>query len=122
MYHTFLFLTTMYMFSKRRCLFKEELMTSQWLTQASLNSFSSLGFFISQLTNIAPQMMIIKIVLVHACFLMEFVLLKLPFSVYCCVNDCLSFLPISCLSVDLRLQIIPFVSSDFSYCKYRTDE
>jgi hypothetical protein len=100
----------------------EELITSQFMTRASLNSFSSLGFFISQLTNISFQMVIIKICLVQAWFLVGFVLLKLVFSVYRCVNDCLSFVPICCLSVDLRLLIIPLVSSDFSYCKYPTDE
>ena len=50
-------------------------------------------------------------------FLVEFVLLDLQFSVHCFGDRCLSicpFLPLCCLSFELRLLITPLVSSSFS--------
>lgn len=71
------FLIPLYMFAKRHSTFAEELLTSQWLTRESLNSISR--FFLSELTNITFQMVIIKICLVHAWFLVGFMFLRLRF-------------------------------------------
>ena len=47
--------------------------------------------------------------------LVGFVLLDLSFFVQCFVDRCLSFWPLSCLSLDLRILITPLVSSKSSY-------